>query len=118
MFARKLSIHLKPDTLAQFATSFAQDVVPLLRKQPGFKDEITFADAGSTEVQAISLWETQQNAEAYEGNGHKDVLRILGKLIEGTPKLGTTDVLHSTFHDIRTPVPVVAPVARPVAVVA
>jgi heme-degrading monooxygenase HmoA len=111
MFARKVSVHLKPNTLAEFTTTFEQGVVPLLRKQRGFKDEITFAAAGSTEVLAISLWDTQQNAEAYDGNGYKDVLRMLGKLIEGTPRVENTEVLHSTFHEVGTIPPVVAAVA-------
>jgi heme-degrading monooxygenase HmoA len=110
MFARKISIHLKPNTFAEFTTTFEQNVLPLLRKQTGFKDEITFATAASPDVLAISLWDTKQNAEAYDGNGYKDVLKMLGKVIEGTPKVGTTEVLHSTFHNIHNAVPA-APVA-------
>ena len=72
MFARKISIHLKPNTLAEFTTILEQNVIPLLRKQRGFKDEITFAAAGSTDVLAISLWDTKPNAEAYDGDGYKD----------------------------------------------
>ena len=120
MFARKISIHLKPNKLAEFTTTLEQNVVPLLRKQRGFKDEITFAAAGSTDVLAISLWDNQQNAEAYDGSGYKDVLKMLGNVIEGTPKVGATEVLYSTFHDIRatvpTPVAVATPLAEPVAV--
>lgn len=115
MFARKVSIHLKPNTLAEFTTTFEQNVVPLLRKQRGFKDEITFASAGSSDVLAISLWDTKQNAEAYDGNAYKDVLKMLGNVIEGTPKIGATEVLHSTFHGSGAAQPVTAPTAVPVA---
>jgi len=41
MFARRISIHLKPNTLAEFTKTVENDIVPLLRKQPGFQDEIT-----------------------------------------------------------------------------
>ena len=118
MFARKISIHLKPNTLAEFTKTLEQNVVPLLRKQPGFKDEITFAAPGSTDVLAISLWDTKQNAEAYDANGYKEVLKMLGSVIEGTPKLGTTEVLHSTFHEVRTAVAAAAAVTAPVREVA
>lgn len=118
MFARKISVHLKPNTLAEFTTTFQQNVLPLLRKQRGFKDEITFAAAGSTDVLAISLWDTKQNAEAYDANGYKDVLKMLGNVIEGTPKVENPDVIHSTFYEVPTAVPVAAAVATPVAVVA
>jgi heme-degrading monooxygenase HmoA len=110
MFARKVSVHLKPNTLAEFTRTFDQQVVPLLRKQKGFKDEIAFAAPGTTDVLAISLWDTKQNADAYDTSAYKDVLKMLDKLIDGTPKVGTTEVLHSTFHQINAavPVPVVA----------
>lgn len=117
MFAHKISIHLKPNSLAEFNRTFEQNVVPLLRQQHGFKDEITFGAPGSSHVTAISLWDTKENAEAYDGNGYKEVLKTLGNVIEGTPKVGTTQVLHSTFHEVRTAVPVAAAAAAaPVAV--
>jgi hypothetical protein len=105
MFARRISIHLKPNTLAQFTKTVENDIVPLLRKQPGFQDEITFALPEGNKVLAISLWDTQKNAENYDGSVYKDVLKLLGTVIDGTPKVGSTEVLHSTFHQIKAVVP-------------
>ena len=105
MFARKLSIHLKPNSLAEFTKTVETDIVPLLRKQPGFQDKITFAVPEGNNVLAISLWDTQKNAENYDGSVYNDVLKMLGNVIERTPRVGTTEVLHSTFHQIRTAVP-------------
>ncbi len=106
MFARKLSIHLKPNTLDEFTKTVETDIVPLLRKQTGFQDEITFAAPGGSDVLAISLWDTQKNAENYDNNTYKDVLGMLKNVIEGTPKVGTNEVLNSTFHKIRAGVAV------------
>jgi heme-degrading monooxygenase HmoA len=105
MFARKISIHLKPNTRAEFTKTVETEIVPLLRKQPGFQDEITFAVPENNNVLAISLWDTQKHAENYDSSAYKDVLKMLGNVIDGTPKVGTTEVLHSTFHQIRTAVP-------------
>ena len=105
MFARKLSIRLKPNTLAEFTKTVENDIVPLLRKQPGFQDEITFAVPEGNGVLAISLWDTQKNAENYDSSVYKDVLQLLGTVIDGPPKVGTTEVLHSTFHQVRTAIP-------------
>ncbi len=99
MFARKVSIHLKPEALAQFTKTLEQQIIPLLRKQQGFKDEVAFAVPGSRDVLAISLWDTKQNAEAYETSTYKDVLKMLDNVIDGSPKVGTTEVLHSTFRE-------------------
>ena len=105
MFARRISIHLKPNTLAEFTKAVENDIVPLLRKQTGFQDEITFALPESNKVLAISLWDTQKNAENYNSGDYQNVLKLLGTVIDGTPKVGITEVLHSTFHQIRTAAP-------------
>ena len=105
MFARRISIHLKPNTLAEFTKAVENDIVPLLRKQTGFQDEITFALPESNKVLAISLWDTQKNPENYNSGDYQNVLKLLGTVIDGTPKVGITEVLHSTFHQIRTAAP-------------
>jgi len=42
MFARNLAIHLKPNSLTEFIRIFDAEVLPMLRKQAGFRDEIIF----------------------------------------------------------------------------
>jgi hypothetical protein len=76
----------------------------LLRKQKGFKDEITFAGPGGVDVTAISLWENKTDAEAYNTNTYPQVLKTMAGFIEGTPKVETSDVVNSTFHKIAVPV--------------
>jgi hypothetical protein len=100
MFARNVSIHLKSNLLSDYTRTFENDVLPLLRKQNGFKDEITFADAGEVDVTAISLWENKTDAEAYNTNTYPQVLKTMARFIEGTPKVQTSDVVNSTFHKI------------------
>ena len=99
MFARNVSIQLKSNTmLADYTRTFEKDVLPLLRKQNGFKDEITFAVSGGVDVTAISLWENKADAEAYNTNTYPQVLNTLARFIEGTPKVQTSDVVTSTFQ--------------------
>lgn len=104
MFVRKLSVHLKPDTLGQFNSILEKEIVPVLRKQQGFRDEIALAIPGSTDVLSISFWDNQKNADTYGRNTYNDVLKMVASVIDGTPKLETTEVLHSTFSDLRKPV--------------
>ena len=104
MFARTVSIHLKSNMLSDYTRTFEKDVLPLLRKQNGFKDEIMFAGPGGVDVTAISLWEKKADAEAYNTNTYPEVLKTLARFIEGTPKVVTSDVVTSTFHKIAVPV--------------
>ena len=100
MFARNVSIHLKSNTLSDYTRTFENDVLPLLRKQKGFKDEITFAGTGGVDVTAISLWENKTDAEAYNTNTYPQVLKTMARFIEGTPKVQTSDVVTSTLHKL------------------
>ena len=100
MFARNISIHLKSNMLSDFTRSFENDILPLLRKQKGFKDEITLSNPGSLDVVAISLWENKADAEAYNTNTYPEVLKTFARMIDGTPKVQTFESVTSTFHKV------------------
>ena len=76
------------------------DVLPVLRKQNGFKDEITFLAGDRAEAVAISLWDRKENADNYSRDTYPEVLKTLAKVVEGTPKVGNYEVANSTFHKI------------------
>ena len=100
MIARNVSFHLKSNMLADYTRTFDKDILPLLRRQNGFKDEITFAGPGGVDVTAISLWENKTDADAYNTNTYPQVLKTMARFMEGTPKVQTSDVVNSTFHKI------------------
>ena len=100
MFARNVSFHMKSHMLADYARSFDKDILPLLRKQNGFKDEITFSGPGGVDVNAISLWDNKANADTYNTNYYPEVLKTMARFIEGTPTVHTSEVVSSAFHKI------------------
>jgi hypothetical protein len=100
MFARNVTFHLKSNMLSDYTRTFDKEILPLLRKQNGFKDEITFSGPGGIDVTAVSLWGNKASAEAYNTNSYPDVLKTIARFIEGTPKVQTSDVVNSTFHKL------------------
>ena len=98
MFARNVSLRLKPHTMSECTRLFENEVIPMLRKQSGFRDEIAFAVPGGLDVVAISLWDTKEYAEAYKTAGYPEMLKILHKVLDGTPKVQVSDVISSTIH--------------------
>ena len=100
MFARSVHLHLKPNRVAEFARTIEKEIIPLLRKQKGFQDEITFVVPGGNEAVAVSLWDQKEDAEAYNRGTYPEVLRGLAKVVEGTPQVQTYEVSNSTFHKI------------------
>lgn len=100
MFARNVTMRLKPNSVPEFTRTFEKEVLPLLRKQTGFQDELTLVIPGGTEVVGISMWEQKENAEIYDRGTYPQVLKVLAKVLEGTPKVQTYEVCNSTFHKI------------------
>ena len=99
MFARKVSMHLK-GSVPEFTQTLEREVTPLLRKQKGFQDEITFVAPGGKEAFGISLWDRAEKAETYNRETYAEVAKALAKVIDGTPQVETYEVANSTFHKI------------------
>ena len=102
MFARSVSIRLKPNSVAAFTQTVEKEILPVLRKQKGFEDELTFIVSGGGEAVATSLWDRKENADAYSRDAYPGVLKALGKVVEGTPQVRIYEVCNSTFHKIAT----------------
>jgi len=100
MFARSVSCTLKPGRVAEFTKTFEKDVIPVLRKQNGFQDEITFVAPGETNAVCISLWDRKENADAYARGTYASVLKSMEQVVVGTPQVQTYEVSNSTFHKI------------------
>jgi hypothetical protein len=104
MFVRKVTTLLKPNSISKVSRLMDEEVIPMLRKQNGFQDELTFFAPSEDAVTGISLWDKASNAEAYSRETYPSVLTKLAALIEGIPKVDTYEVVNSTFHKIATAV--------------
>ncbi len=100
MFARHVSIKLKANSAPEFNRLIENEILPLLRKQKGFRDEMTLVAPERSLALAISLWDTKGDAEAYNRAGYPEVLKGLSKVVEGTPNVETFEVANSTFHKV------------------
>ena len=100
MFARTVRMQLKPNSATQFTQVIEREVIPLLRKQQGFKDEIAFVPSDGKEAVAISLWEQKENAEAYHRGAYPEALKAMAGVVEGTPQVQASEVSNSTWHKI------------------
>lgn len=100
MFARRVYLQLKPNTAAELTKRLETQIIPLLRKQKGFQDEIAFVAQGGKEAFGISLWDSAEDAEAYSRAAYPEVAKLLATVVEGTPRVETFEVANSTFHKI------------------
>ncbi len=106
MIARHVTMRLKPNSAEEFTWTIEKKVIPLLQKQQGFEDEITFLVRDGREAVGISFWKKQEQADAYNLEGYPDVLKALANILDGTPQVRCGEVCNSTFHKIASSVAV------------
>ena len=104
MFSRTVSIRLKPNTMNDFNQTFEKEILPMLRKQAGFRDEISLAGDDHSFVTAISLWDTKEQAETYNTTTYPVVLKSLEKFLDGAPKVRVSNVIFSTLPKVNVAV--------------
>ncbi len=97
MFARQVTLKLKANSPTEFNRIIENEILPLLRKQKGFRDEITFVAPERSEAIANSIWDTKEDAEAYNRAGYPEVLKTLSSVLDGTPTVKTFELANSTF---------------------
>jgi len=106
MYARRVSMTLKPNTAGELTQRLEKDILPLLRKSKGFQDEIMFVTPDGNKAFGISLWDRAESAEAYNRDTYPQVVKFLEKVTAEAPQVGTYEVSNSTFHKIAAAVTV------------
>jgi hypothetical protein len=100
MYARHVTLQLKPNFAKEFPVTFEKEILPLLKKQKGFLDEILLVAPDKNELVAISLWDTKEYAEIYNRELYPKIETLVEKFIVGTPIVKKFEAEYSTFHKI------------------
>ena len=69
MYTRNVSMKLKVNSAKEFTQTLENEVIPVLRKQKGFKDEITLIAPERNDAVAISFWDKKEDAEDFHVSG-------------------------------------------------
>jgi hypothetical protein len=96
MIARNITMRLKADSVAEFSRILETEVLPLLRKQLGFQDDISFISTSGGHAVGISFWDTQEHAEKYTQASYPEALKSLAGVLEGSPQVHTWQMATST----------------------
>ena len=95
-FARNVHFKIKNGKEKEFTTLFEKEVIPMLRKQNGFQNELTLVNPDG--ALGISVWENRKSAEAYQTSTYPQILEKLNPVIVGTPKVEMYDVTATTLR--------------------
>ena len=85
--ARSVRFDLATDKTDEFHTLFKNEVLPTLKKQAGFKDELLLVK--DQHVLAISFWNDMESARNYESSTYPQLDRKLRPLMNGLPTVET-----------------------------
>ena len=96
MFGRQVTLKLKANSATELTRLIDNEIIPMLRKQKGFRGETTFIAPERLEAVANSFWDTKEDAEAYNRAGYPDVLKTLSSVLDGTPTVKTFEFCQ--FH--------------------
>ena len=100
MFVRQVTAHYKPGKFDLLNKRLENDVIPVLKKQTGFRDELSLFDKEKDEAIAMSFWETRQDAENYQRDVYPKLSKKMEDAIEGSPVVRSFEVNNSTWYDI------------------
>jgi hypothetical protein len=97
MFARHVTLQLKKGVVSEFPRFIEKDILPQLRKQNGFLEEIVLIAPNQIEAVAISLWETKKYADKYNREFYPEIVKLLNKYVEGIPVVKEFEVPYASI---------------------
>ncbi len=101
MFTRVVDIHTKSGKARELSTTVNEKVLPILKKQPGFVDEITLvSNTNPDRVLALSFWESEEQAQRYHNEQFQKINEIVTPLLQTPAKVETFNVDISTIQKI------------------
>ena len=100
MFGRQVTLKIKANSATELNRIATAEILPILRKQKGFRDETTLIAPERSEAIANSFWDTKEDAEAYDRTAYPEVLKTLSNVIDGTPTVKTFEFANSTVHQV------------------
>ncbi len=83
----------KPGKKTEFVTSWKNEILPNLKEQPGFVDEILLFETKQPDLGVgLSFWKTKEEAERYHREVFPKVAAGLGYLMTGPPTVRSFNV--------------------------
>lgn len=93
--ARNVKFQIKPEKRDEFTRLFRDELIPMLKKQEGFRSELALLNKDN--ASAISLWKDADSAMKYEKETYPQLVQRLQPLIVGTPTVEKYEVAATTL---------------------
>lgn len=100
MYVRQVTAHYKPGKFDLLNQRLEKEVIPMLKKQTGFRDELSFFDKEKDEAISMSFWDTKQHADKYAQDLYPSIQKKMEGTLVDTPQVRSFEVANSTWYDI------------------
>lgn len=101
MLARVVEMQIFPEKSETFRTLATNDILPILKKNPGFVDWLTFkSETTPTKMTTVLLFKTKSDLEKYERETVPGIMQKIRQFLTQEPKVEIHSVENSTFHRI------------------
>lgn len=97
--ALELNGELNGGSAAELVRIVDSEILPILRKQKGFRDETILIAPERAEAIASTFWDTKEDAEAYERAAYPAVLEALTRVINRPPIVKTFEFATATARE-------------------
>lgn len=84
MLARVVDVQFQPGTVEEAVKIVRDDILPVIRKQKGFRGQLLLTRADSGKALSLNLWETEADLSAFEiSDLYRELMGRLADVLEG-----------------------------------
>ena len=91
-FGRHVHFTVRNNKVDEFNRLMKGEVLPLLKAQKGFCQEVTLLGKNNTGM-SVSVWDDRASAETYNTKTYPEVLKKLNPVLDGTPRVETFETV-------------------------
>ena len=91
---------LKPDKKDEFLNAWSTRILPLLKNQDGFVDEILLLEEGSQQPCGLSFWDSKEYADRYRRDVFPQAKSLVEDMFSSHPKLRGFDVAAAEIFNV------------------
>lgn len=100
MYARLVKGQMRPGKYEPATRMLEKEVIPLLQKQQGFRDELAIFNEDIDEGFAISFWDNKADLDNYTRDVYPKVRNKMAEFFEDQPLARNFEVANSTWYHI------------------
>jgi hypothetical protein len=94
MYARKVSLCLKSESVSKFLQRVEHEVIPLFRRQKGFLDQLILLSDSGEVIYVYSFWENSADAATYDCTTLPKLTKLLRGVVDGPLRVHTFGGSH------------------------